>query len=309
MELLRAHMSKVHSNRISFRNLFPDFPYTTHILQTFVACTFLTLAMSHDFEPSIIEYARFHGLIRHHLDPHPLQGLTTPKDFASQLDDPPELFHISLENAKVPEEKLSVDANALSLLSTITESSKPLPSLDDEDVGLHPHRRRRMKHELPLLRSDHELDMLSFASPIVPDLEHELLPLETVDDEEDEGFAWPTRCYDLPDEWTKTARSEKLQISSDAFRYLQQTLSLHLGDEEHGTFEVDDAPHKRVLAVSDHSQWGRNGINATTEARPRPGIATSTTEIANPLALHPFLGDWPNQSPVGHYQPNARRSP
>lgn len=195
-----------------------------------------------DVEPPIIDYARFYGLVQNHLEPPPLQGLTLPENLGSFLEDPPDLFHIDLSNVKVREERLPIDAGAASLLSSILESAKH----EIEDDGIDRHRVRRMKNELPLLHSDHETDLLRFVSPIVPDLENEFLPLETLDVEEDEGVEWPSNYYALPDEFAKKSSSEKIETSKDDFLYLQQALKYHLEGGEHAVFEIDDSSYKRV---------------------------------------------------------------
>ena len=202
--------------------------------------------MSQEFDPPIIEYARFYGLACDHRQVDPLQGLIPPENLESSLQDPPELYHIDPTSVKVPDERLTLDAGAASLLSSIAESAKPLPSLSDEDLGIDRHRVRRMKHELPLLRSYHELDVLRFKAPIVPNLENEFLPFESVDIEGDEGFEWPSICHALPDEAAKKSRSEKIEASKDDLMFLQQTLNLRFESVEYGALEVDDLPSKRV---------------------------------------------------------------
>lgn len=206
--------------------------------------------MSQDVEPPIIDYARFYGLAYDHRQLSPLQALTLPEYLGPFLDDPPGLVHIDLTSVKVPGERLAVDAGAASFLLSIADSAKHSPSLSDQDLGIDRHRVRRLKHELPLLRSDHELDVLRFAPPIVPHLEDEFLPLETVDVEEDEAFEWPSIYYALPDEFAKKAKSEKIEASKDDFLFLQQTLKLQFERVEHGAFEVDDLPYKRVTSPS-----------------------------------------------------------
>lgn len=207
------------------------------------------LTMSQHIEPPIIDYARFYGLVRDHLEPDPLQGLTLPENLGSLLDDPPELFQIHLSNSKVPAERLVADTGAVSFLAFIAESEKYSASYSDQDLGIHRHRVRRMKTELPLLRSDHDIDVLRFASPIVPHLEDEFLPLETLDVEEDEALEWPSSYHALPDEYTKRSRSEKIEASKDDCLYLQQTLNYRLEAGEHGEFDVVDIPYKRVRPV------------------------------------------------------------
>ena len=200
-------------------------------------------------EPSVLDYARFYGLTYDHrqLSP-PLQGLTPPENWESLLDDPPELFHIRLTDFKVPKERLTLDKGAAALLSSITESAKRPPTPSDEDLGFDRQGvGRRLKQELPLLRSDHEIDVLRFKSPIVPDVGNEFLPFETIDSEEDEGLEWPSTFRALPDKFFDEVKSEKIGASKDDFLYLQEMVDCHL---EGTGFEVDDLSYKRVTHPS-----------------------------------------------------------
>ena len=224
--------------------------------------------MSQDVEPTIIEYARFHGLVRDHRESPPLERLALSENLDSSLDDPPELFHIDLAKVQLPQERWAVDAGAASLLSSIVESAQDPPPYSDEEIGIDRHRVRRMKQELPLLRSDHELDVLRFRSPIVPDLEHEFLPLETVGVEEDEGVEWPTSYYALPDEFTKKISSEKIEASQDGCLYLQQTLKYDFEGLEDGTFEYDDSPYKKVKLA--HLPTMASTADSTQRSIPEP---------------------------------------
>lgn len=212
--------------------------------------------MSQGEEPSIIDYARFYGLIRDHLESHPLHGIAAPDSLpSSELDDHPGLSDIDFAKFKIPEERLAVDAGAASLLSCITALAKEAPSRHED--GIDTHRVRQLKHELPILRSDHELDVLNFAPRIIPDLEHEFLPSETVDEEADEGLTWPSRCYELPNEYAKKSTSEKLQVSSDGFKYLRETLRFHLEGGDNAVFEYDDLPYKKVCIVDSPPYCGQ----------------------------------------------------
>ena len=224
--------------------------------------------MSQDVEPTIIDYARFHGLVRDHRESPPLERLALSENLGSALDDPPELFHIDLAKVQLPQERWAVDAGAASLLSSVLESAEPQPPYSDEELGIDRHRVRRMKQELPLLRSDHELDVLRFRSPIVPDLENEFLPLETVDVEEDEGLEWPSSYYALPDEFTKKFSSEKIEASRDGCLYLQQTLKLDFEGLEHETFDYSDSPCKKVNVA--HLSMKESAADSRQRSIPEP---------------------------------------
>ena len=196
--------------------------------------------MSQEEEPSIIDYARFYGLISDHLEPHPLQGTAARDTFHSlELDDDDGLFPPNLPAYGLPQERLTVDAGAAAVLSSIAALAEVPPARDDV---IDTHHIRNLKLELPLLRSDHEVDMLNFGPQIVPDLEQEFLPLETVNEEADEGLTWPPTCYQLPGKFANQSASEKLHVSSNALAYLQETLNFHLDD--HDGFEYDLASKK-----------------------------------------------------------------
>lgn len=197
-------------------------------------------------EPSVQEYARFHGLTRDHLEYNPLQGLCASENYLQQLEDPPELFQIDATNATVPAERMLFDAGTASLLASIAPSSDELKPRFDEVADFETHRFRNLKQELPLLRTDHEWDMQHFVRRIQPNLENEFLPLESVDEEADEGLVWPTVCHRLPDELWQKLRSEKLEVSSEELLYLQQTLNYHVDGGPHTSFNEVDLSYQRV---------------------------------------------------------------
>ena len=202
--------------------------------------------MSQEGEPSIIEYARFYGLSRDYLQNRPFQDHEAPQDILSGFDDNPDLFQIREDCAKVPEERLAIDAGAASLLASIASAGKEPPGWDDEDSLIDTHRVRRMKHELPLLRTDHELDVLHFAPRIVPDLGNEFLPLETVDVEADESFDFPKGFFDGPAEYARKLEAEKLEVSRDALVTLHKIINLHLHRGKGEDSEDDELPDVRV---------------------------------------------------------------
>ena len=200
--------------------------------------------MSQDIDPSIIEYARFHGLVQDHRQPDPMQALASlrPQFFEETID----LSRLDLEDIKIPEERLAVDTEVASLLSSVLSLAKEVPSYSDEDVGIYVHRAKKLKQELPLLSSDHELDLLNFVPRIVPNLEDEFLPLENLDEEADEGLTWPSKYYELPEIYDRKSRSEKFEISSDAMLALQESLRYDLDGGAHEAFKAEGTIYHKV---------------------------------------------------------------
>ncbi|MCJ1464776.1 hypothetical protein MMC07_003389 [Pseudocyphellaria aurata] len=189
--------------------------------------------MTQEQEASLLDYARFHGLAHSHLQISPLAnlGLTSVEDPTSVdlEEDPSNEFSLEEFNRNISTERLSFGKDAISVLSVVK-----LPVWEttqtqsyDEDVEIDRcHRWRNLKHELPLLRTDHELDMIHFRKRLVPDLENECFPTEAVDEEADEGFTWPSKYHTLPDEFNKISGSETLAVCSETLLYLRDVLRL-----------------------------------------------------------------------------------
>ena len=251
--------------------------------------------MSQEEEPSVIDYARFYGLIRNHLEPHPLQDIAARDNVPSiEPESHSGLSGINFANLQIPEERLTVSAGAASLLSCILALAKEIPLRHDDGVEIH--RVRDMKHGLPLLRSVHELDMLNFAPQVVTDLRHEFLPLETVDEEADEGLTWPSKCYDLPEKYAKRSESEKLQVSSGAFAFLKETLAFHREGGIHEVFEHfehDDLYYKKVCTIHTIQRLETNNVDL---------LQSIKVELLSPplLPLSPSLQPFAPSSETGH---------
>ena len=201
--------------------------------------------MSPKVDSSIIDYARYHGLIRDHLEDDPLEHITHSADILSDLEDD-HLPQIHPDIARIPDERLTLDKDAVSLLASIAALAQTPPARNDGISDFDVHRVRRMKLELPMLRTDPELDLLRFAPRIVPDLENEFLPLETVDQEADEGFDWPSWCHSLPDEYIKRIKAEKLEVTSDALAILQEVIQFDPSGTPSSIIEDIELPLARV---------------------------------------------------------------
>jgi len=201
--------------------------------------------MSQDMEPSLSEYARFYGLTTSHLDSNPLAGLAITHDLTERLEDDPELFTVDDAKDIDLNEKLFFGKQEALVLGCITETTQQDWDLD-ESSWLNPYRVRNMKMEIPMLKTNHEGDMRAFRCPIMPDLANEHLPLESLDDEADEGLTWPSSCQKLPDLYMRAAEKERLDVSIDELNYLQASLSLDSASELSLSFEGSGLEYARV---------------------------------------------------------------
>ena len=212
--------------------------------------------MSQDTEPSLSEYARLYGLTIDHLESDPLAALSLSHGLFNQFRDEDNLLNIDsiAEPIVNLDEKLLAGQEAALLLGSITEVSRHNQSFS-EITQLSPHRVRDMKIEIPILVTDHESDMRAFRELMVPDLANEHLPLESLDEEADEGPTWPSACQELPDRYMQIAREERLELSIDVLRYLQVS-SWH--DIPLGTqlfFEGDNLSYVRVRKAPKPNEW------------------------------------------------------
>ena len=180
----------------------------------------------------------------------PLARLLVPNDAEIQLQDGPQLLHIDETVAEVPEERLLLGKDEVLLLSSIT--STPEHCLSFEGVDLDPRRVQEMKLELPLLMSDHEIDMQSFVRVMVSDLANEHLPLESLDEEADEGLSWPSKCTALTDIYSRKSTDERLDVSPVVLSHMANTLDCGDGITKYVLFEDVELPVDKVLLLPHH---------------------------------------------------------
>ena len=181
------------------------------------------MSMSQDGEPSVLDYARFHGLTHDHLRRHPLSDFHGPENVHIQLDDPPRVFSTDATATTPPSERLCVSKEVAMLLSLTIAPPQGTHFLD-EPMSLDTYRRRDLKMELPILPSMHELDMLDFHSRIVPNYAREHLPLEKLDKENGEDIAWPLSILHLPQTYDALAMSEKFEARKETIGYLKSVI-------------------------------------------------------------------------------------
>ena len=213
-------------------------------------------------ELSLQEYACLHGLTKDHLRPHPLDVLPGTDDVWQLLEDSPDLLHIDGEKGSVLTERFTVEPETASFLASLVPERNEQNSKFDGDDSTKIRRFRDLKIELPLLRTDHSLDILSFQRQAQTDLYNEFLPLETLDEEDDEGLTWPSQPAQLSNETWKKATSEKFAIPCEILQYLQGVLQWHQEGGEYKTFEdADSEPiYQRVTCPDGFGLHSGNSI-------------------------------------------------
>ncbi|KAL8841197.1 MAG: hypothetical protein Q9170_001051 [Blastenia crenularia] len=175
---------------------------------------------------------------------NPLGSLPTPDEVAIQLDDASIWEHFRHNAASPKSERLTAVKEASALLAAT--NAKLYEDCEFEDpTPISTHRIRDLKHELPLLRSDHEMDMLNFVHRIDPNLEDEFFPFEKVDDEQDEGFGWPSHYHELPELWFQRVRKEKLEVKQGVFAYMKGVLETRTEKGEEPTFDYELPNYRR----------------------------------------------------------------
>ncbi|EFW21080.1 hypothetical protein D8B26_002661 [Coccidioides posadasii str. Silveira] len=169
--------------------------------------------------PSMLDYARFHGIARNHraIDPLAFISPPLPSGLSGSLKDTKGCPVLSLDQLREPgyqkqKEKLNISkAGALFLKSAIRPSSSDFRrSLDWDNLLPDPRQIENIKQNPPLLRTDHENDMHLFRDMLSLDRMEVDLPLEKIDDEHDEGLRFPSYVRELPNQIHDYIANEKL---------------------------------------------------------------------------------------------------
>ncbi|KAL9625164.1 MAG: hypothetical protein Q9160_000565 [Pyrenula sp. 1 TL-2023] len=202
-------------------------------------------------EPTLLDYARFHGLAIPLTNFDPLSEFLAAHPPQISLDDPPgcqptsTLLNPALVQS-LTREKIVVNRNVAELIARCIKPPKHPPwSLFDD------YRRiRDLKVELPLLSTDPELDVeqfLSQAKSPVPNLGG-LQPI-VVDEENDEGLSWPRKYFDAGDHLNKIVKKEKLDTTREALAGLRRLLERPVDPEIERHVIKDDLHYRKNDAL------------------------------------------------------------
>ena len=178
----------------------------------------------------VLQYARWRGLCKDYLtEQPPLRDIEPPTEEAIEADlDLDGLAHLSLTNyedynSKLTKERLAVSKEAALLLRAVHELQQQPDPLQDPSLQLH-RRSKLLKVEVPILRTDHELDVQAFGNISIPDFSKQKIPLENVDNEKDEGLEFPSSYDQYPVKVNRDLESEKISIPREGLLFLSNAI-------------------------------------------------------------------------------------
>ncbi|EXJ94072.1 hypothetical protein A1O1_02465 [Capronia coronata CBS 617.96] len=234
--------------------------------------------------PSVLQYARFHGLATDHASEdilHYLRHVPNPTAQCSKEDDGALLepdYSKYAEGLDEPKMQLGRQAAVL-LVESITD---PRPTIQWSDFLPNPFRWRRMKVEEPLLATDHDLDVAGFkrdtaGCSVLGRLLENVPQSNTISDElyEDE-WNYIQACRSLKD-IQKTLDCEKVHATREALRHLAETQRVALTKDEREVLlgkEIHKKPQLRPssppLMLEDLSTECPSASPSDTEAQALP---------------------------------------
>ncbi|CAN9283039.1 unnamed protein product [Alternaria alternata] len=173
-------------------------------------------------ELSILEWARRQGAcIDYETELLHIGRLQVPAsdDYDQHLHDLSDAT-ITTALSTLIKERLTLDKEAASLLKAVHS----LQEVNATELSAIRSRMwiRDLKQELPVLQSDHELDLLNFGSVAVPDFKNLQIPSEITVEQNDEGFTWPAKYFSYPAQCDAQVKAEKLAVTKEVLEYLQE---------------------------------------------------------------------------------------
>ncbi len=209
-------------------------------LLSYLSISFHTMSDIEDAQPSLIEYARFHGLADDHLNQefgrYLPSNLLPPIEGASLSDFKVPCFELPLET------KFILDSKAASLLASCVTSQRVRSSSDT--LSDH-HRAKKLRLEQPVLRTDHDNDMSRTGFRKLPKATLNLQCVELVKHKDEELASSPT-LTGLSAEWDKRIVEEKLQTTREVLKALQDTLRPVFTPEMHDAIVAEELASTKV---------------------------------------------------------------
>jgi hypothetical protein len=214
------------------------------------ACLFAMELELNDEKLSALDYARFHRLCRPY-DSETLQThdiLAESNDtFDFDLNNPSDEF-ITTTASVLIKERLVASKDAVLLLKSVHDLQQA--TLDEVQITDRRQWMLSLKQELPILRTDNELDLLNFGSVVMPSFSNLKIPFELVDQESDEGFEWPVKYLKYPAQCVGQLKVEKLVVSREVLIRLQDAVSDPYSLIDHEKITEDFLNYKPVGEAS-----------------------------------------------------------
>ncbi|OAL03897.1 hypothetical protein IQ06DRAFT_244147 [Phaeosphaeriaceae sp. SRC1lsM3a] len=171
-------------------------------------------------------------------------------------------------------ERLSVSKDAAMLLRSMHDLQKA-PSCAETTVDKYQWM-RSLKQELPLLKTDIELDLASFGKSALPALKDLKIPSEFLDEENDEGLDWPSKYQAYPGQCAKQVKAEKLAVSRDVLLYLQDALTDHFSAKDSQKLVEQSLQRKTVKKIigADSLQRSSSDDSMLLDCIHAPGLSS-----------------------------------
>ncbi|KAI9641735.1 hypothetical protein NHQ30_009591 [Ciborinia camelliae] len=211
-------------------------------------------------DPPILELARSIGIARdHQLDDTSVDDLLLMKEninhtFLNDLNQD-HLPQLDIQVTINLDERLFVSQGAARLLGSVAQNE----SQESIDALIYPllggsRDVKKMRLELPLLRSDHESDVRGFSRKDGFELKPKdiKLPLELVSIENNEGLEFPPDFYNFETETFETIANEKIEVTRNSMIYLQTALKVTLTRDDEQEIWESVRTHSRKFPISNH---------------------------------------------------------
>ncbi|OAX85383.1 hypothetical protein ACJ72_00231 [Emergomyces africanus] len=202
--------------------------------------------MSSPSEPSILEYARFHNIANKSITDPLLLITSACEDINRSLYDisshpSADIEGIQHEIQARSREKLDASWASARLLSSIPQSSIDAKPTDNHYEEGHycseSNRIRDLKLATPILRTDHEMDIRLFRRSISLDRMEIDVPLERLDDENDESLKFSNNFWVQPKRIWNMAQGERLSCMKEGLLLIQ---GIKCQTVQSGNLEMDD---------------------------------------------------------------------
>jgi hypothetical protein len=254
-----------------------------------------------DEEIPPLQYARSNGLARDHVaDELAFSELAKlQKAIQQDLTDDSELHQFDFGSELKVEERVTISREGAKLLSSIAEET--VEAIDTVILPMFKTKSmiKRTKFELPLLKTDHETDCKNFARR--DDFEIKLcdikLPLEMVNEENNEGLVWTSRFSSLGTHVLEELKREKISVSKDDMVHLQNALKHPWTVEDDMNLWNSEQKYKRVGAqisglvalLTSYSEHSIGACYTTTLSIANPNGAIRTLDVRSSVPTsHPL---------------------